>query len=62
MKKFLNNVLQETLEPIRTRRQELAKDPAAVMEILRQGSFAAQAEAAKTLDKVKHAMKIDYFA
>ncbi len=62
VKKFLNNVLQETLEPIRTRRQELAKDPAAVMGILRQGSFAAQAEAAKTLDKVKHAMKIDYFA
>ena len=44
------------------RRQELAKDPAAVMEILRKGSYAAQAEAAKTLDKVKHAMKIDYFA
>ena len=62
VKKFLNNVLQETLEPIRTRRQELAKDPAAVMEILRQGSFSAQAEAARTLDKVKHAMKIDYFA
>ena len=62
VKKFLNNVLQETLEPIRTRRQELAKDPAAVMEILRKGSFAAQAEAARTLDKVKHAMKIDYFA
>ena len=62
VKKFLNNVLQETLEPIRTRRQELAKDPAAVMEILRKGSYAAQAEAAKTLDKVKHAMKIDYFA
>ena len=62
VKKFLNNVLQETLEPIRTRRQELAKDPAAVMEILRKGSFAAQAEAAKTLDKVKRAMKIDYFA
>ena len=62
VKKFLNNVLQETLEPIRTRRQEMAKDPAAVMEILRKGSYAAQAEAAKTLDKVKHAMKIDYFA
>ena len=62
VKKFLNNVLQETLEPIRTRRQELQKDPAAVLEILRRGSFAAQAEAAKTLDKVKHAMRIDYFA
>ena len=62
VKKFLNNVLQETLEPIRARRQEMAKDPAAVMEILREGSFAARAEAARTLDKVKHAMRIDYFA
>ena len=62
VKKFLNNVLQETLEPIRARRQELAKDPAAVMEILKEGSFRAQAEAAKTLSKVKHAMRIDYFA
>ena len=62
VKKFLNNVLQETLEPIRPRRQELAKDPAAVMEILKEGSFRAQAEAAKTLSKVKHAMRIDYFA
>ena len=59
VKKFLNNVLQETLEPIRTRRQELAKDPAAVMGILKEGSFRAQAEAAKTLSKVKHAMRID---
>lgn len=62
VKKFLNNVLQETLEPIRARRQELAGDPAAVMEILKEGSFRAQAEAAKTLSRVKHAMRIDYFA
>ena len=62
VKKFLNNVLQETLEPIRIRRQELAKDPAAVMEILRRGSYTAQEAAAQTLSKVKHAMKIDYFA
>ena len=62
VKKFLNNVLQETLEPIRTRRQELAKDPAAGMDILRQGSGVAKEAAAQTLDKVKHAMMIDYFA
>ena len=43
-------------------KQELAKDPAAVMGILKEGSFRAQAEAAKTLSKVKHAMRIDYFA
>ena len=62
VKKFLNNVLQETLEPIRTRRQELAKDPDAIMEILRRGSGVAKEAAAQTLDKVKHAMQIDYFA
>ena len=62
VKKFLNNVLQETLEPIRTRRQELARDPDAIMEILRAGSETAKAAAAQTLDKMKHAMMIDYFA
>ena len=62
VKKFLNNVLQETLEPIRLRRQELAKDPDAILEILRQGSGVAKEAAAQTLDKVKHAMRIDYFA
>ena len=62
VKKFLNNVLQETLEPIRTRREELAKDPAYVMEVLRQGTEAARAAAADTLARVKHAMQIDYFA
>ena len=62
VKKFLNNVLQETLEPIRIRRQELAKDPGAIMDILRAGSNAAKDAAAQTLDKVKHAMQIDYFA
>ena len=62
VKKFLNNVLQETLEPIRLRRQELAKDPGYVMDVLRQGTEVAQAAAAETLAQVKHAMKIDYFA
>ena len=62
VKKFLNNVLQETLEPIRNRREELEKDPGYVMDVLRQGTEAAQAAAADTLAKVKHAMQIDYFA
>ena len=62
VKKFLNNVLQETLKPIRTRRKELEKDPGYVMDVLRQGTEVAQAAAAETLAKVKHAMKIDYFA
>ncbi len=62
VKKFLHNVLQETLEPIRTRRQELAKDTAAEMEILIEGSFRAQAEAAKHLSKVTRAMRVAIFA
>ena len=62
VKKFLNNVLQETLEPIRNRREELEKDPGYVMDVLRQGTEAAQAAAANTMAKVKHAMQIDYFA
>ena len=61
VKKFLNAVLQETLEPIRTRREELAKDLPAVWEILKKGSEEAKAVAAQTLDEVKKAMKINYF-
>ena len=61
VKKFLNSVMQETLEPIRLRREELAKDIPAVWEILREGSERAKAVAANTLSEVKKAMKIDYF-
>ncbi|MBQ8884822.1 MAG: tryptophan--tRNA ligase [Clostridia bacterium] len=61
VKKFLNAVLQETLEPIRTRREALAKDIPAIWEILRKGSEEAKAAAAETLADVKRAMKIDYF-
>lgn len=61
VKKFLNNVLNVTLEPIRARRAEWEKDIAGVYEILRKGSEVAEAEAAKTLHDVKAAMKINYF-
>ncbi len=61
IKKFLNNVLQEELEPIRKRRAEYEKDIPAVYEILRKGTEAAREMAAKTLAEVKAAMKIDYF-
>ena len=62
VKRFLNNVLQAELEPIRTRRKELQKDIPAVYEILRKGSEKAEKVAAQTLKEVKAAMKIDYFA
>ncbi len=62
VKKLLNAVMQETLEPIRLRREEIAKDIPAVWDMLYEGSKEAKAKAADTLDQVKKAMKIDYFA
>lgn len=62
VKKFLNNVLQEELRPIRARRAEYEKRIDDVYEILRKGSETAQAKAAQTLSEVKAAMKINYFA
>ncbi len=61
VKKFLNNVLQEELEPIRARRAELEKDIPAIFDILKAGSEKAQAKAAQTLHEVKDAMRINYF-
>lgn len=61
IKKFLNNVIQEELAPIRARRAEFEKDIPAVYEILRKGSEAARETAAQTLSEVKRAMKINYF-
>lgn len=61
IKKFLIKVLQTELKPIYDRRLELAKDIDAVYEILRKGTQNAQAKAAQTLAKVRHAMQIDYF-
>jgi len=61
VKKFLNDVLQSTLAPIRARREEFAKDPAAVMEMLRAGTARARAVAAATTARVKKAMGLNYF-
>lgn len=61
VKKFLINVLDEELEPIRQRRHEYEKDIAYVYEVLRKGSEAAREVAAKTLHDVKEAMRINYF-
>lgn len=61
VKRFLEKILNEELEPIRARRKEYEKDIPAVYEILKKGSEAAEEVAAATLDDVKKAMKIDYF-
>ena len=61
VKRFLNPVLQEELAPIRARRKEYKNDIAYVYDILKAGSEKAQKTAAKTLEEVKAAMKINYF-
>ena len=60
IKGFLYNILVETLSPIRTRREELAKDPDKIYAILRKGSEKARKVVQKTLDEVKTAMGINY--
>jgi tryptophan--tRNA ligase len=61
VKKYLIEVLDQILAPIRQRRAELAKDPQAVYDILKRGSQQAEQVAAATLDEVKTAMQINYF-
>lgn len=61
VKKFLNNVMQEELRPIRERRKEYESRIGDVYEILREGTRVARETAAQTLAEVKHSMKIDYF-
>jgi tryptophanyl-tRNA synthetase len=60
-KKFLFNIMEDFLQPMRERRAQYEQNIPLVYEILRKGSEAARAEAAKTLADVRKAMKIDYF-
>ena len=62
VKRFLNEVLQSILEPIRARRKVYEADIPAVYEILKRGSEKAEKAAAETLSEVKNAMKINYFS
>ena len=61
VKKFLNNVIQSELEPIRLRRKEWESKIPEVYEILKKGTAEARAVASKTLTNVRRAMKINYF-
>lgn len=61
VKKFLNNVLQDVLTPIRAERKKWEADIPAVYDILKQGTTVAEEVARQTLKEVRHAMKIDYF-
>lgn len=61
VKKFLNNVMQSLLSPMRERRAQWESRLPEVYEILKNGSEIAAETAQGTLDRVRHAMKIDYF-
>ncbi len=62
VKRLLIAVLNETLEPMRVRRAEWEQKIGEVYAILEDGSKVARTEAARTLDEVRRAMRIDYFA
>lgn len=61
VKEFLNNVMQSLLSPMRERRTQWEGRLPEVYEILKKGSEIAAETAQGTLDRVRHAMKIDYF-
>lgn len=61
VKKFLNNVMQAELAPIRERRMQWEKDIPTVFDILKEGSEKAEKVAAETLAEVRRSMKINYF-
>ena len=61
VKRFLNDVLQEILEPIRTRREQYQKQIPEVYKMLYEGSQKARIVAEETTKKVKDAMGINYF-
>jgi tryptophanyl-tRNA synthetase len=60
-KKFLLNVLNDRLEPIRERRAQWEKRIPDVLDILKKGTAEARERGAQTLQEVRHAMRIDYF-
>lgn len=61
VKKFLNEILQSELKPIRERREVLAQDLGCIFGMLKRGSQKAEEVAAQTLQEVKTAMGINYF-
>lgn len=61
VKKYLLEVMEEFLAPIRERRAQFAKDPAAVMKILQEGTERTRGVAEKTMREVRQALQINYF-
>jgi len=61
IKKRLSGILQELLAPIRQRREEFAQDPAAVMQIIKEGTARTRVKTVAVMERVRAAMRIDYF-
>jgi len=61
IKKRLIGILENIIGPIRTRREELAKNPEAIMKILEEGTLKAQSIAKDTMIEVRKSLKINYF-
>jgi tryptophanyl-tRNA synthetase len=61
VKKRLESILEELLGPIRTRREEFAKDRGAVLQMLKEGTARAREVAARTTDEVRKALGLSYF-
>lgn len=61
IKKRLIEVLEKFIKPIREKREKLAKNPEAVMKILKEGTTHAREVAKETMKKVRKGVKIDYF-
>ena len=61
VKRYLNEVMQAELEPIRKRREEFAKDMDSVYKMLKDGSDKAREVAAQTLSEVRNAIGLEYF-
>ena len=60
-KKFLNNVMQEFLAPIRARREEYEKDKEQLIEILKKGTQRAIEVSNETVSEIRNAIGINYF-
>ena len=60
-KKFLNEILNEFLEPMRQRRHEFEQDIPEIYNILKKGTEKARETAAQTMSEVRAAMQINYF-
>lgn len=61
IKRYLNEVLEAEVGPIRARREEFAKDIPAVYAMLKEGSEKANEVANKTLEEVRRAIGVNYF-